>query len=62
MKLKFATVTTINEEGMKVTFCGEQKESPSYYKRLESYTAPAINDKVAVIQDNKNYLIIGKVK
>lgn len=56
--LKYAKITTLNENECKVTFIGETVESQMPYYRLATYT-PILNDMVAV--DDVAKIIIGKV-
>lgn len=56
--IKYATVTSASPFAIK--FDGESVASTTVYKRLSSYT-PVINDRVAVLLTDGNYLCLGKV-
>lgn len=59
--IRFATVEEITIDGIKVKFFGETLKSNKAYKRLESYSSPAIGDKVALMKTSGTYFILGKV-
>lgn len=56
--IKYATVMTTAPFAIK--FDGETVTSTTIYKRLGSY-APVVNDRVAVLLADGNYLVLGKV-
>ena len=56
--LKYAKITTIDNDNCKITFIGESNESSMEYYVISTYN-PTINDIVAV--DDKAKIILGKV-
>ena len=59
--LKFATVQEITAGGLKVKFYGETITSNKAYKKLASYSSPAVGDSVAMMPVSGTYIILGKV-
>lgn len=57
---KMATVTSVVDGDVFLTFYGETEQREKSYKRLASYT-PTVGDKVLVAKLNKSYTILGKV-
>lgn len=57
---KMATVTEVTDEGVYLTFYGEEEQRVKSYKRLASYS-PTEGDTVIVALLNKSYTILGKV-
>ena len=57
---KLATVTSTSG-GVSVQFDGETTPSTKKYKRLASYSSPAVNDRVLLIKVGGTYVIIGKI-
>lgn len=58
--MRLATVTSITG-GVAVQFDGETTASAKKYKRLASYSSPAVNDRVLLIQISGTYVILGKI-
>lgn len=58
--IKFATVTIVNNNGFYIKFNGEQEASQRIYKKLATYV-PKVGDRVAVIKDGNNYVILGTI-
>lgn len=57
---KLATVISTND-GVSVQFDGETAPSTKKYKRLSSYSSPAVGDRVMLAEIAGTYVIIGKV-
>lgn len=57
---KLGTVTSTSG-GVSVQFDGETTPSAKKYKRLASYSSPAVNDRVLLIKVGGTYVILGKV-
>jgi len=57
---KLGTVTSTSG-GVFVQFDGETTASQKSYKRLASYSNPAVNDRVLLIKVGGTYIILGKV-
>lgn len=57
---KMATVSSVDDDGVYLTFYGEEEQRIKSYKRLASYT-PNVGDTVIVAKLNKSYTILGKV-
>lgn len=57
---KLATVTSTSG-GVSVQFDGETTPSAKKYKRLASYSSPAVNDRVLLVKVGGTYVIIGKI-
>ena len=57
---KLGTVTSISG-GISVQFDGETAPSSKKYKRLASYSNPAVNDRVLLIKVGGTYVILGKI-
>jgi len=60
MMLKLGTVTSITG-GVAVQFDGETSASTKLYKRLSSYSSPAVNDRVLLLRISGTYIIMGKI-
>ena len=58
---KMGTVTTLASGAPMVTFDGEATASQKLYKRMASYSAPAVNDRVLLLSISGTYIIIGKI-
>lgn len=58
--MRLATVTS-TAGGVKVQFDGETTPSTKLYKRLASYSSPAVNDRVLLVNVGGTYVIIGKI-
>ena len=57
---KLGTVTSTSG-GIYVQFDGETTPSTKKYKRLASYSNPAVNDRVLLIKVGGSYVILGKI-
>lgn len=57
---RLATVTSTSG-GVFVQFDGETTASQKSYKRLASYSSPAVSDRVLLIKVGGTYVILGKV-
>lgn len=57
---KLATVTSTSG-GVSVQFDGETTPSAKKYKRLASYSNPAVNDRVLLVKVGGSYVILGKI-
>lgn len=60
MMIRLGTVTSTSG-GITVQFDGETAPSSKKYKRLASYSNPAVNDRVLLIKVGGTYVILGKV-
>lgn len=60
MNIVYGTVTRVDETGYYVTLCNDLEESLQVYDKASNYT-PTLYDKVAVLIDKFNYLVICKV-
>ncbi len=58
--MKLATVTSTSG-GIAVQFDGETTASAKKYKRLASYSSPAVNDRVMMTKISGTYIILGKI-
>ena len=58
--IKYATVTSVTPFKVKFDIDGTESANISY-KRLVSYPAPAVGDRVVFLFDGKNILCLGKV-
>jgi hypothetical protein len=58
---KMGTVTTVLSGAPMVTFDGEGVASQKLYKRLASYSNPALNDRVLLLRISGTYVILGKI-
>jgi hypothetical protein len=58
---QLATVTALLEGAPLVQFDGETAASQKQYKRLASYTSPAVNDRVLLLRLSGTYIILGKI-
>jgi hypothetical protein len=58
--MRLATVTSITG-GVAVQFDGETSASTKLYKRLSSYSSPAVNDRVLLVKVGGTYVILGKI-
>lgn len=56
-----ATVTSLSSGAPLVKFDGETYESQKLYKRLASYSTPAVNDRVLMMPISGSYVILGKI-
>ena len=59
-QFKLGTVTSISG-GISVQFDGETSPSSKKYKRLASYSSPAVNDRVLMVKIGGSYIILGKI-
>ena len=59
-QFKLGTVTSISG-GISVQFDGETSPSSKKYKRLASYSSPAVNDRVLMVAVGGSYVILGKI-
>ena len=59
-QFKLGTVTSISG-GISVQFDGETSPSSKKYKRLASYSSPAVNDRVLMVKIGGSYVILGKI-
>ena len=57
---KLGTVTSTSG-GVSVQFDGETTPSTKKYKRLASYSNPAVNDRVMMVKIGGSYVILGKI-
>jgi len=60
IEFKLSTVTSTNN-GVSVQFDGEISPSQKKYKRLSSYSSPAVGDRVLMVEIAGTYIILGKV-
>lgn len=60
MMYRLATVTSTSG-GVSVQFDGETSASTKKYKRLASYSSPAVSDRVLLVKAGGTYVILGKV-
>ena len=60
MQIKYGVVTNVSGVIYYIKFVGENTATTRIYPKLSSYT-PKVNDKVAILYDGFNYLIIGKI-
>lgn len=58
---RIATVTSLSSGKPLVKFDGETATSSKLYKRLASYSSPAVNDRVLLLRVFGTYIIIGKI-
>jgi hypothetical protein len=58
---RMGTVTTLASGAPMVTFDGETIASQKLYKRLASYSSPAVSDRVLLLKISGTYVILGKV-
>ncbi len=58
---RLGTVTSLSSGSPIVRFDGETSPSQKIYKRLASYTSPAINDRVLLLRTSGTYIIQGKI-
>ena len=56
-----ATVTALLEGSPLIRFDGETTASQKLYKRMASYTSPAVNDRVLLLRISGTYIILGKI-
>lgn len=59
-QFKLGTVTSISG-GISVQFDGETAPISKKYKRLASYSNPAVNDRVLLIKVGGSYVVLGKI-
>jgi hypothetical protein len=59
-QFKMGTVTAV-ASGIHVQFDGETSPSGKVYKKLASYSSPAVNDRVLLLQISGTYIILGKI-
>jgi hypothetical protein len=57
---KLGTVTSTSG-GISVQFDGETAPSTKKYKRLASYSSPAVSDRVLLVKAGGTYVILGKI-
>lgn len=57
---KLGTVTSTSG-GISVQFDGETAPSTKKYKRLASYSSPAVNDRILLLRVSGTYIILGKI-
>ena len=58
--MMLAAVTSLTG-GFAVQFDGETSASTKLYKRLSSYSSPAVNDRVLLVKVGGTYVILGKI-
>ena len=58
--MRLATVTSTSG-GISVQFDGETTASSKKYKKLASYSSPAVNDRVLLVHVGGTYIIVGKI-
>ena len=58
--MRLATVTSTSG-GISVQFDGETTPSTKKYKKLASYSSPAVNDRVLLVSIGGTYIIFGKI-
>jgi hypothetical protein len=58
--MRLATVTSTSG-GISVQFDGETTASSKKYKKLASYSNPAVNDRVLLVHVGGTYIIVGKI-
>ena len=59
-EIKLASVKSVTG-GVIVQFDGETSPSTKTYKRLASYSSPAVNDRVLLVRISGTYIILGKI-
>ena len=60
-EIKLGTVTSVSSGRVKVLFDGEATAGDKLYRRLVSYSNPAVNDRVLLIKVGGTYIIFGKI-
>lgn len=58
--IRLATVKSTSG-GITVQFDGETSPSSKKYKRLASYSSPAVNDRVLMVAVGGSYVILDKI-
>ena len=58
--MRLATVTSTSG-GISIQFDGETSASAKKYKRLASYSSPAVNDRVLLVNVGGTYIVLGKI-
>lgn len=59
-QFKMGTVTAV-ASGIHVQFDGETAPGGKVYKKMASYSSPAVNDRVLLLQISGTYIIFGKI-
>lgn len=54
-------IVTSTSSGIYVKFDGETTASSKKYKKLASYSSPAVNDRVLLVNVGGTYIIVGKI-
>lgn len=60
MNIQFATVTSINENKVKVHFSQDDTASELEYLKLKSYI-PVVGDRVLMLKTNTSYICLGAI-
>ena len=56
-----ATVTAVTASGVRILVDGETTATQKEYKRLASYAAPAVGDRVVAMQQSGTFVILGPI-